>query len=61
MDMKNTFIPGKTYIQNSGKVFNNEEINNAISVAKEGWWTEGKWTKQFENDFYYHKVSIPFV
>lgn len=39
------------YIQNSGKVFNSEEINNAISVAKEGWWTEGKWAKQFESDF----------
>jgi CDP-6-deoxy-D-xylo-4-hexulose-3-dehydrase len=39
------------YIQNSGKVFNSEEINNATSVAKEGWWTEGKWAKQFESDF----------
>ena len=39
------------YIQYSGKVFNSEEINNATSVAKEGWWTEGKWAKQFESDF----------
>jgi len=39
------------YIPPSGKVFNNEEINNAISAAKEGWWTEGKWAKQFESDF----------
>ena len=39
------------YIPPSGKVFNNEEINNAIFAAKEGWWTEGKWAKQFESDF----------
>lgn len=45
------FIPEKTYIPVSGKVFDKEEINNAISVAREGWWTEGKWTKQFEADF----------
>jgi len=34
------FIPGKTYIPSSGKVFDNEEINNAIAAAKDGWWTE---------------------
>jgi len=45
------FIPGETYIPVSGKVFDEEEINNAISVAKEGWWTEGKWTKEFEREF----------
>jgi CDP-6-deoxy-D-xylo-4-hexulose-3-dehydrase len=39
------------YIPPSGKVFNDEEVNNAISAAKEGWWTEGKWAKQFESDF----------
>ena len=39
------------YIPPSGKVFNDEEINNAISAAKEAWWTEGKWAKQFESDF----------
>jgi len=39
------------YIPPSGKVFDKEEINNAISAAKEGWWTEGRWAKQFESDF----------
>ena len=47
----NKFIPGTTYIPVSGKVFDEEEINNAIEVAKEGWWTEGKWTKEFEREF----------
>lgn len=48
---KMDFIPGRTYISVSGKVFDKEEINNAISVARECWWTEGKWAKQFEKDF----------
>ncbi len=47
----NKFIPGETYVPVSGKVFDHEEINNAIKVAKDGWWTEGEFTKQFERDF----------
>lgn len=45
------FIPGTTFIPASGKVFGKEEINNAIKVAKDGWWTEGEFAKQFEMDF----------
>ncbi len=48
---KSKFIPGETYIPVSGKVFDQEEINNAIQVAKDGWWTEGEFSKQFERDF----------
>lgn len=48
---KPKFLPGKTYIPVSGKVFDGEEINNAIKAAKEGWWTEGKWAKLFEKNF----------
>ena len=39
------------YIPVSGKVFNKEEINNAIEAARDGWWTEGRFAKQFESDF----------
>src|SRR3989338_2715570 len=49
--MKNRFIPGKTYVRVSGKVFDDEEINNAIKVAKDGCWTEGEFGKKFESDF----------
>ncbi|MCJ7740441.1 lipopolysaccharide biosynthesis protein RfbH [Candidatus Microgenomates bacterium] len=50
--MKNPkFIPGTTYIPASGKVYGEEEINNAIEAARDGWWTEGRFTKQFEKDF----------
>jgi len=49
--MKNGFLDSKKYIPVSGKVFDKEEINNAIEAAKDGWWTEGRFTKQFETDF----------
>lgn len=45
------FIPEKTYIPVSGKVFDKEEINNAIEAAKDGWWTEGRFAEQFEREF----------
>jgi|SRR3989344_5189663 len=45
------FIPGKTYIPSSGKVFDRAEIDNAIAAARDGWWTEGRFAKQFESDF----------
>lgn len=48
---KKKFIPGETYVPVSGKVYNSEEIKNAITVAKEGWWTEGRFTKDFESAF----------
>ena len=32
----------------SGKVFGQEELVNLIKASLEGWWTEGKWTEQFE-------------
>jgi len=32
----------------SGKIFDQEEISNAIQAVLEGWWTEGKWAEEFE-------------
>ena len=34
------FIPGKDYVHVSGKVFDQEEINNPIVTARDGRWTE---------------------
>ncbi|MDO8610250.1 MAG: DegT/DnrJ/EryC1/StrS family aminotransferase, partial [bacterium] len=45
------FIAGETYIPVSGKIFGKEEINNAIKVAKDGWWTEGEFGQKFEDEF----------
>lgn len=39
------------YIPTSGKVFDQEEINNAIKVAKDGWWTAGEFAEEFEAKF----------
>jgi CDP-6-deoxy-D-xylo-4-hexulose-3-dehydrase len=41
----------KKYIPASGKVFDHHEIDNAIQAAKDGWWTEGVFAKQFEKSF----------
>ncbi len=41
----------RKYIPVSGKVFGREEIDNAIEVAKEGWWTEGRYSLAFEAAF----------
>ncbi|MCG2702539.1 lipopolysaccharide biosynthesis protein RfbH [Candidatus Parcubacteria bacterium] len=49
--MKKKFIPGETYVSVSGKVFDKEEINNAIEAAKDGWWTEGRFALKFEEKF----------
>ncbi len=50
--MKNSkFIPGETYVRVSGKVYDQAEIKNLIKAAKDGWWTEGEFGKQFESDF----------
>lgn len=47
----NPFLPGQTYIPVSGKVFDREEIENATAAAEDGWWTEGRFAKQFESEF----------
>lgn len=49
--MNKKIVPGVDYIPVSGKVFDRDEIENAIKVAEDGWWTEGEFTKQFESDF----------
>lgn len=58
--MKKKFIPGENYIPVSGKVFGKEEINNAIKVAKDGWWTEGEFALKFEEEFKKY-LGVKFV
>lgn len=45
------FIPGKTYVPVSGKIFDQFEIDNGIEAVRDGWWTEGRFAKQFETNF----------
>jgi len=42
------FIPGKSAIPVSGKVFNEQEILLMTKAVLDGWWTDGKMTKKFE-------------
>jgi CDP-6-deoxy-D-xylo-4-hexulose-3-dehydrase len=58
--MNKKFIPGESYIPVSGKIFDKEEINNAIKVAKDGWWTEGEFALKFEEKFKKY-LGIKFV
>ncbi|EKD23715.1 MAG: hypothetical protein ACD_81C00190G0016 [uncultured bacterium] len=42
------FIPGVTPVPVSGKVYGERELALMIDAVLEGWWTEGKYTKEFE-------------
>lgn len=43
------FVPGVTPVPVSGKVFGREEILYMFDAVLQGWWTEGKFAKQFED------------
>lgn len=45
------FIPGKTPIPVSGKVFEEQELINGIQAVLDGWWTEGRFSQQFTKEF----------
>jgi CDP-4-dehydro-6-deoxyglucose reductase, E1 len=49
--IKKQFVPGTTYVPVSGKVYDQEEIDNAKAAAEDEWWTEGRWAKKFEREF----------
>ena len=42
------FVPGQTVIPASGKVFNEQEMQLMTEAVLDGWWTEGRFNKQFE-------------
>lgn len=43
------FIPGKTWLQYAGGVFDDEEINASVSVLIDGWFGLGKKAEEMEN------------
>lgn len=45
------FIPGKTYIPASGKVFDEKEMLAMTEAVLEGHWTEGHFADEFEEKF----------
>src|SRR6267154_2424121 len=45
---KERFIPGTTPIPVSGKVFDHNELNFIVDSALDGWFTTGRFNKDFE-------------
>lgn len=43
-----TFPIPKNEAPVSGKVYDEEELLNGVEAVLEGWWTEGRWNRQFE-------------
>lgn len=48
---KDLFIPGKTYIPPTQKVFDEEELVYGMQAVLDGWWTEGRFAQKFEKEF----------
>jgi len=44
----NEFIPGTTHVPVSGKVFDHNELNFIVDSALDGWFTTGRFNKDFE-------------
>lgn len=47
---KKEFVPGKSHVPVSGKVFNHEEINAIVESALDGWFTTGRFNEAFEKE-----------
>lgn len=47
-NFQNKFIPGETFIHCSGKLFDNNELRLGVESILDGWWTEGRFAKDFE-------------
>ena len=48
---KETFNPGKTYINYAGRVYDEKEILSLVDASLDFWLTAGRFAKQFEEDF----------
>ncbi|MBI4432103.1 MAG: lipopolysaccharide biosynthesis protein RfbH [Candidatus Omnitrophica bacterium] len=46
-----SFVPGKTPIPASGKVFDSEDLNSLVDASLDFWLTTGRFAKQFEKEF----------
>jgi len=51
MKDKDKFARTPVYIPVSGKIYDEQEIDNIIEAARNGWWTEGYFVKEFERKF----------
>jgi len=44
------FVPGKTVVPYAGRIFDEEELINAVDASLDFWLTEGRFTEEFESD-----------
>ncbi|MBS3135509.1 lipopolysaccharide biosynthesis protein RfbH [Candidatus Woesearchaeota archaeon] len=45
------FIAGESRIDPSGKMFDEEELKNGVMAVLDGWWTEGRFSAEFQAEF----------
>ena len=55
-----TFIPGKTPIRYSGRVFDEKEIQAAVEASLDFWLTEGRFTEKFQSELS-EKVGVEYA
>lgn len=53
------FIPGKTYVPVSGKIFDQKEMIAMTEAVLDGWWTEGRFSNEFERKLS-QKIGVKF-
>ncbi|MCK4822182.1 DegT/DnrJ/EryC1/StrS family aminotransferase, partial [bacterium] len=46
---ENVFVPGKTKVNYSGRVFNEKELLNSVEASLDFWLTEGHFCREFSN------------
>lgn len=54
------FVPGETPIRYAGRVFDDQELVNAMEACLDFWLTEGRFTKEFECELA-KKVDVKYV
>ena len=55
-----TFIPGKTPIRYSGRVFDEKEIQAAVEASLDFWLTEGRFAEKFQSELS-EKVGVEYA
>jgi CDP-6-deoxy-D-xylo-4-hexulose-3-dehydrase len=50
-EKREEFVPGKSRIPYSGRVYDEEEMQNAVSACLDFWLTSGRFCTQFESEF----------
>jgi len=49
-DIKQAFVPGKTFIRYAGRVFDEKEIQIAVEASLDFWLTEGRFVEKFQSE-----------